>query len=67
MHTLTKRLHELAELSGEEAKALRLLLNGNAADLNDLLTEDRSDIVSAINELVQRVAALEAAVEALTS
>lgn len=40
------------------AKALRMLLNGNAADLTALTTTNKLNLVGAINELVSTVAAL---------
>lgn len=40
------------------AKALRMLLNGNAADLAALTTTNKLNLVGAINELVSTVAAL---------
>jgi len=37
----------------------QIIPNGNSENLNDLLTNDKSSLVAAINELVLRVAALE--------
>jgi hypothetical protein len=37
---------------GTECKALRTLVNGNAADLNGLTTANKTSLVAAINEIV---------------
>ena len=49
--TLEQRLAALAVRIGTECKALRTLLNGNAADLSALQTTAKSNLVAAINEL----------------
>lgn len=47
------------------AKALRMLLNGNAADLAALTTTNKLNLVGAINELVSTVAALSSSAGAI--
>ncbi|AGR47729.1 capsid-related protein [Sinorhizobium phage phiM7] len=49
--SLQTNLTSLAQRVGNEAKALRTLLNGNAADLTALTTTAKSNLVAAINEL----------------
>lgn len=51
MATLEVRLRDLATRVGTETKALRTLLNGNAADLSSLATSAKNNLVAAINEL----------------
>lgn len=43
---------------GTALKATRMLLNGNAANLNGLTTTDKSSLMAAINELDADIAAL---------
>lgn len=52
MATLQVRLENLATRIATECKAIRNLLNGNAADLSALNTTAKTNIVAAINELV---------------
>lgn len=49
--TLETRLQELAQAAGTGDKALRVLLNGNVADLSALVTTDKSSLVAALNEI----------------
>lgn len=49
--SLATNLQNLAQRIGNEQKALRTLLNGNAADNSALLTTAKSNLVAAINEL----------------
>lgn len=51
MATLATRLTDLATRIATEAKALRTLINGNAADLTALTTTAKSNLVAALNEL----------------
>jgi hypothetical protein len=61
--TLEQRLAALATRVGGEAKALRTLVNGNAADLAALTTTAKNNLVAAINELKAAVAAAGSAPE----
>lgn len=58
-NSLTTETVQLAERVAQECKALRTLLNGNAADLSALDTTDKASLVAAVNELVADIAALE--------
>jgi hypothetical protein len=49
--SLVTVLTNFAQRVGTEAKAVRLLLNGNAADLSALTTTAKSNLVAAINEV----------------
>lgn len=60
MATLQVRLQDLATRIATECKALRTLINGNAADLSSLNTTAKTNIVAAINELVADIADLTA-------
>ena len=51
MATLQTRLQDLATRIATEVKALRTLINGNAADLTALTTTAKSNLVAAINEV----------------
>ena len=51
MSTLQTRITDLATRVATECKAIRTLVNGNAADLSALTTTQRTSLVSAINEL----------------
>lgn len=51
MATLQTRLENLATRVGTECKALRTLINGNAADLSALTTTAKNNLVAALNEL----------------
>ena len=48
---LRENLARLATAVGDECKAIRLVLNGNAPDLASLHTLDKTNLVNAINEL----------------
>lgn len=54
--TLETRLQELAQAAGTGDKALRVLINGNAADLSMLATTDKTNVVNALNEIYSRIA-----------
>lgn len=49
--SLDTNLQNLAVRAATEAKALRTLINGNAADLSALSTTDKTNLVNAINEV----------------
>lgn len=49
--SLDTNLQNLAVRAATEAKALRTLINGNAADLSALDTTDKTNLVNAINEV----------------
>jgi hypothetical protein len=51
MATLQVRLQDLATRVATEVKALRTLLNGNAADNSALITTAKGNLVAAINEV----------------
>ena len=51
MATLQVRLQDLATRIATEVKALRTLLNGNAADNSALITTVKTNLVAAINEV----------------
>ena len=51
MATLQVRLQDLATRIATEVKALRTLLNGNAADNSALITTAKTNLVAAINEV----------------
>jgi hypothetical protein len=51
MATLQSRLSDLATRVGAECKALRSMINGNAADLTGLTTTNKTSLVAAVNEL----------------
>ena len=49
--SLITRIQDLATRISTECKALRTLINGNAADLSTLTTSAKGNLVAAINEL----------------
>lgn len=51
MATLETRIANLATRIATECKALRTLVNGNAADLSSLTTTAKNNLVAAINEV----------------
>ena len=51
MATLSTRMTDLATRVATECKAIRTLLNGNAADNSALLTTAKGNLVAAINEV----------------
>lgn len=55
--SLSTNVTDLATRVATEAKALRTLINGNAADLAALTTTAKTNLVAAINELQSEVAA----------
>lgn len=59
--SLQTRLTDLATRIATECKALRTLINGNAANLSALNTTAKSSLVAALNE-VQAAAAMAAAI-----
>lgn len=56
--SLVTNLTNLATRVATEAKALRTLLNGNAADLSALTTAAKSNLVAAVNELKAAITAM---------
>ncbi|GAA1402064.1 hypothetical protein GCM10009613_61400 [Pseudonocardia kongjuensis] len=67
MATLETRLQELAQTMGTGDKALRVLLNGNAADLAALATTDKTSLVNALNEIYALIATAAGIDDASTS
>jgi hypothetical protein len=65
--TLETRLQELAQASGTGDKALRVLINGNAADLTALATTDKTSLVNALNEIHGAIATASGIDDATTS
>ena len=55
MSTLQTRITDLATRVATECKAIRTLVNGNAADLSALTTTQKTSLVAAINELKNAV------------
>lgn len=55
MATTETRLKDLAQRAGTNDKAIKMLINGNAADLAALATTDKTTVVAALNELKTRV------------
>lgn len=51
MAALSVRLSDLTTRIATECKSLRLLVNGNASDLSSLATTNKTNLVSAVNEL----------------
>jgi hypothetical protein len=49
--TISSRLNALATRVSAEIKSLRTLINGNAATLANLTTNNKTDLVAAINEI----------------
>lgn len=49
--SLSTNVQSLATRTATECKAIRTLLNGNAADLSALTTAAKSNLVAAVNEL----------------
>jgi hypothetical protein len=49
--SLATKVTDLATRMATEAKALRTLINGNAADLSSLTTSNKGHLVAAINEV----------------
>lgn len=64
MATLNTRLQELAVRMGTESKALRSILNGNATDLAALSTVNKTNLVTAINEIVANMTEIQGSVGA---
>jgi hypothetical protein len=54
--SLSTNVTDLAVRVATEAKALRTLINGNAADLTGLTTTQKTNLVAAINEVAAAVA-----------
>lgn len=61
MATLQTRLQDAYTRVATEAKALRTLINNNAADLTALTTTAKTNLVAALNELQSEIDALTAA------
>ena len=55
MSTLATRIADLATRVSTECKALRTMINGNAADLSSLNTTAKTSLVAALNELLAYV------------
>lgn len=51
MSTLQVRISDLVTRIATECKALRTMINGNAADLTSLTTTNKTNLVAAINEV----------------
>ncbi len=64
MASLESRLSDLATRVGSEFKSLRTLVNGNVADLANLVTSAKSSVVAAINEVKTQANATAATVSA---
>lgn len=62
MSTLSERLLALAARAATEDKAIRSLVNGNAADLAALSTSAKANLIAAINELKTAVDNVQAGV-----
>ena len=60
MSTLQQRLADLTTRIATECKAIRSLINGNAADNSALLTTAKTNLVAAINEVKQQANSLAA-------
>lgn len=58
--SLSTNISDLATRVATEVKALRTLINGNAADLSSLTTAAKTNLVAALNELKSDVDALSA-------
>lgn len=56
--SLIQRVTDLAQRVAVECKALRTLINGNAADLSSLNTTAKSNLVAAVNELKTAIDAI---------
>jgi hypothetical protein len=56
--SLIQRITDLAQRVAVECKALRTLVNGNAADLSALTTTAKGNLVLAVNELKSAIDAL---------
>jgi hypothetical protein len=65
--SLSSNVNNLAVRVATEAKALRTLLNGNAADLSGLNTVATSNLVAAINEIEAAVSSASGIDDATTS
>jgi capsid protein len=57
--SLQTNLSNLATRVGNEAKALRTLVNGNLSDLSTLTTTQKTSLVAAINELKSAIDAID--------
>ena len=58
MATLVVRIQDLATRIATENKAIRTLVNGNAADLSALTTTAKTSVVAALNELKSAITAI---------
>ena len=61
MANLVSNISNLATRTATENKALRTLINGNAADLSALTTTSKTSVVSALNELKATITSVSAA------
>lgn len=57
--SLVTNITNLATRTATEIKALRTLINGNAADLSSLTTTAKSNVVAALNELKAAIDAID--------
>jgi hypothetical protein len=57
--SLSTNVSNLATRIATESKALRTLINGNAANLSSLTTTEKASLVGAINELAGSIAAID--------
>lgn len=61
MANLVSNISNFATRTATENKALRTLINGNAADLSALTTTSKTSVVSALNELKATITSVSAA------
>ena len=61
--SLVVRLTDLSTRIATEVKALRTLINGNAADLSALTTTNKTNLVAALNELKALIPAASASID----
>ena len=65
--SLVTNITNLATRVATEVKALRTLINGNAADLSSLTTTSKTSLVSAINEVSDGLATAGAPIDDVTA
>jgi len=61
MANLVSNISNLATRTATENKAIRTLINGNAADLSALTTTNKASVVAALNELKATITSVSAA------
>lgn len=59
MTTMQDRLQAMAGRAADQDKALKVLINGNAADLSALMTTAKGNLVAALNEVLGLVEAVD--------